>query len=191
MSLFDGELENESICGVSDVRSSRFEDKPGFYEPAGLWFYGNIRLLHANLAYIEQARAKAEFSPTDLDEIEKQTERLVLDGKVLVCGIHNEGQSRSAIVPLRWGSPRIVVFSGGFYHHLGQDLNEEPFRAARLWRYQWDPKTDLAVSRRAPDRLPTFAKFNPGLDRLIAEIAMGTRQGLNSIFDTLTAIPSH
>jgi DNA processing protein len=81
-------------------------------------------------------------------------------------------------VPLRWGAPRILVFSGGFHHHLGPDLKEEPFRAARLWRYQFDAKTDLVISRRAPDKLPTFARFNPTVDRLIQRIVAREVPGL-------------
>lgn len=188
MSLFDGELETGSSDEDRYVRSARFEDEPGYYEPAGLWFYGNIRLLHSKLVHVEDVGGKADFSPAELDDVERRTEHFVLDGKVLVCGIHNPGQTRSAIVPLRWGSPRIVVFSGGFFHHLGKDLKEEPFRAARLWRYQWDSITDLAVSRRAPDRLPTFARLNTTVDRTIAEIATGNRIGLRSPFDSLTPV---
>ena len=81
---------------------------------------------------------------------------------------------RAAIVPLRWGSPRIVVLSGGIRFHLGHDLSHEPFRAARLWRYRWDPATDLAVSRRAPDKLAIFATHNPTVDELIERTVAGT-----------------
>lgn len=176
----------EKPGAIAPVRSSRFEDEPGFYNPAGLWFYGNIRLLHGKLAHVEQACGNRDYTSSVLDSIEKESERLVLDGKILVCGVHGAGHQRAAIVPLRWGSPRIVVFSGGFQHHLGKDLDQEPFRSARLWRYKFDPKTDLVVSRRAPDRKPTYALFNPTVDRLIAELATGTKAGLCSVFDSLT-----
>jgi hypothetical protein len=60
--------------------------------------------------------------------------------------------------------------SGGFHHHLGARLNEEPFRAARLWRYAFDAQTDLVISRRAPHKLPTYATLNSTVDRLITRI---------------------
>jgi DNA processing protein len=113
----------------------------------------------------------------ELDQIERDAEMAVLAGEVMVSGIHSPAHQRAAIVPLRWGAPRILVFSGGFFHHLGPNLKDEPFRAARLWRYQFDPRTDLVISKRAPDKLPTFARFNPTVDRLIERIAMGRIPG--------------
>lgn len=167
-------------------RNALFESEPGFYPAAGLWFYGNIRLLHGRLGYIPEASGPCDKLPIELDRIGLDTERLVLDGQILVCGVHNLAHRRAAIVPLRWGSPRILVFSGGFYHHLGPNLREEPFRAARLWRYEWDAKVDLAVSTRAPDKMPTFARHNPAVDRIIQELAQGNKKGLDSAFDSLT-----
>lgn len=152
-------------------RSAPFEIEPGFYEPAGLWFYGNIRLLDAPLSYVKSAISYNDQGPRYLDAIELEAEQIVLSSQILVCGIHNPGQMRAAIVPLRWGSPRIVVFSGGFKYHIGDGLRQEPFLSATLWRECWDARTDLAVSRRAPDKLPTFARLNPAVDRLILRIA--------------------
>lgn len=151
-------------------RSAPFQIEPGFYEPAGLWLYGNARLLNANLVRVEATYGRPYQTPSELDEIERTAETLVLGGGVIVAGIHNPAHQRAAIVPLRWGSPRVLVFSGGFYHHLGVQLKDEPFRAARLWRYQFDAQTDLVISRRAPDRLPTFAHYNPTVDRLIEKV---------------------
>lgn len=151
-------------------RSAPFDSEPGFYPDAGLWLYGNVRFLGASLASIAGALGHPHHTPDDLCQIERETEQAVLAGKIVVTGIHSPAHQRAAIVPLRWGAPRILVFSGGFHHHLGPDLKEEPFRAARLWRYQFDAKTDLVISRRAPDKLPTFAQFNPTVDRLIERI---------------------
>ncbi len=147
-----------------------FDVDPSFYPDSGLWLYGNARLLGTALVSIPRALGQPHQTPNDLELIELETERRVLDGRTVVTGIHNPAHQRVAIVPLRWGAPRILVFSGGFCHHLGPDLKEEPFRAARLWRYQFDARTDLAISRRAPDKLPTFAQFNPTVDRLIERI---------------------
>lgn len=145
-------------------RSAPFDVEPGFYEPADLWMYGNTRLLKGPLEWILASQGPGPHSPVELEAIERESERIVLAGATLVCGVHNAAHQRAAIVPLRWGAPRILVLSGGFLHHLGENLKEEPFRAARLWRYQWDPHTDLAISRRAPDKKPTFASHNPTVD---------------------------
>ena len=143
--------------------------------------YGNTRLLLSNLIYVRAVFGKPTHDLERLAQIEQEIERQILKGGVLVTGIHNATHQRAAVVPLRWGAPRILVFSGGFHYHLGQDLAEEPFRAARLWRYKFDPLVDLVVSRRAPDRKPTYALHNPTVDRLIERIA--TRQVPGILFE--------
>jgi predicted Rossmann fold nucleotide-binding protein DprA/Smf involved in DNA uptake len=58
----------------------------------------------------------------------------------------------------------------GLFRALGEDLNQEPFRAARLWRYQFDPLTDLAISPCRPEL--GFAGLNNQVrDRLIASLS--------------------
>ena len=160
--------------------SREYDGLPVFDDASGLWLLGNLKLFRAKLAHIEAACGPNSHTGAQLDAIDAEAERLVLDSKVLVCGIHSRAHMRAAVVPVRWGSPRIVVMSGGFRYHLGEDLNEEPFKAARLWRYCWDPITDLAVSRRAPEKLPTYACHNPTVDRLIAKIAGRQLAGIDS-----------
>jgi hypothetical protein len=167
-------------------RNRLYDEAPGYYEAGGLWLYGNVRLLHGSLRHVPGALGVAPSSPEYLDDLAMTAERFTLDGKILVCGIHSEAHQRVALVPLRWGAPRIVVFSGGFNHHLGPDLSQEPFRQARLWRYGWDAITDLAVSRRAPEKLPTYATHNPTVDRMIELLATEQWPGLSSPHDTLS-----
>lgn len=151
-------------------REMPFQIEPGFYEDGEVWLFGNARILQAQLAFVTGACGPNHHTLKELDAIEAEAEQCVLNSKVLVCGVHNSAHQRAAVVPLRWGSPRILVLSGGFRHHLGENLDQEPFRAARLWRYKWDPQTDLAISRRAPEKLPTFATHNPTIDRMISLI---------------------
>lgn len=166
------------LVPVPPRRSAPYEQEPGYCIDAGLWLYGNVRLLRAKLQHIPACFGKPDHSPDDLENIERDAEKAILAGNVLVAGVHSPAHQRAAVVPLRWGSPRILVFSGGFYHHLGLELNQEPFRAARLWRYQFDAKTDLVISRRWPESLPTFARFNPTVDRLIERVASGNVPGV-------------
>jgi hypothetical protein len=161
-------------------RSLPHSMEPGFYEPGKVWMYGNVKLCFSRLAFVEAALGSPPFNNSLLLDIEREAERLVLQGCCLVSGIHNVAHQRAALVPLKWGAPRILVFSGGIRHHLGIDLTEEPFRTARLWRYEWDPNTDLAISRRKPESLPTYSHHNPTIDRMVREMAEGTLEGFNS-----------
>ncbi len=156
-------------------------DEPGYCEEARLWLYGNVELLTAPMGFVAEPCNQIAQTSEQLSAIERKAEEIVLDGRVLVCGFHNFAHRRASVVPLRWGAPRIVVMSGGFKFHLGDDLKHEPFRVARLWRYKWDSMTDLAVSRRAPEKSSTFASHNPTVDRLIRWIAQGDLTVLNSV----------
>lgn len=167
-------------------RNAPYDEEPGYYISGALWLYGNVRLLWGKLAHVSSALGPPTHRRAELDAVEREAEEYVLGSRILVCGIHSPAHQRAAVVPLRWGSPRIVVVSGGFYHHFGSELKDEPFRAARLWRYQFDPMTDLAVSRRAPEKKPTFASHNPTVDRIVALLSAGEWPGLRSPFDLLT-----
>ena len=189
------------IPSLSPERSTRrscpFDVEPGFYEPATLWLYGNARLLDSTLACVRSTLFRVDHRPAELDQIEREAETLVLSNKIVVTGVHSAAHQRAAVVPLRWGSPRILVLAGGFAHHLGAKLDQEPFRAARLWRYQFDPKTDLCISRRAPAKLPTYAQLNPTVDRLIerivdrrlpGELFCPTMERTSSLAETLSKV---
>lgn len=137
-------------------------------EPPGLLFlYGNTRLLESSTFTVLSSRNSA---PAALDRIEALTEEGVLDGGVLVTGHDTPEYQRSAVVPLRWGAPRILCLDRGLFQCLGERLTAEPFRAARLWRYEFDPKTDMAISPFQPDA-PFVGVNNKIRDRLIACLA--------------------
>jgi len=135
--------------------------------PGVLFLYGNERLLNTATFTVLASRHGSEQA---MREIERMTEDGVLAGETLVTGHDTPEYQRAAVVPLRWGAPRILVFDTGFQHALGEDLTEEPFRAARLWRYSFDPRTDLAVSAVPPDR-SFHLNGNKVRDRLIAGLA--------------------
>ncbi len=116
--------------------------------PGVLFLYGNTKLLDAKTFCVLASR---NSYPAQLNMIEKLTEEAVLDGGILVAGHDTPEYQRSAVVPLRWGSPRILCLDRGLFKVLGEDLRDEAFRAARLWRYQFDPTTDLVVSPFRPD----------------------------------------
>jgi predicted Rossmann fold nucleotide-binding protein DprA/Smf involved in DNA uptake len=111
--------------------------------PPALFLYGNARLLRNRTFCVLSSR---RTSLAGLDQIEALAESGVLAGETLVAGHDRPEYQRAAVVPLRWGSPRIVCLDRGLFQALGEDLSREPFRAARLWRYKFDPETDLAIS---------------------------------------------
>lgn len=161
----------------STRRTAPFTQEPGFYNPASLWLYGNAKLLGPNLGFIDET-AQATFSDSDLVHVEQEAESIVWQGKTPVTGIHNLKHQRAAIVPLRWGAPRILVVHGGFYAHLGEELSVEPFPEARMWRYAFDPLSDLIVSRQVPTTPKSTKKHLPSIDALIRRIALQQFEGV-------------
>lgn len=135
--------------------------------PGLLYLYGNTRLLGAPTSAVLSSR---KSPPDALHHIELRTEENILRGRTIVTGHDTPEYQRSAVTCLRWGSPRILVLDTGFFPALGENLKEEPFAAARLWRYQFDPATDLALSSVHPDR--NFHRGSNRLrDRLVAGLA--------------------
>ena len=116
--------------------------------PGVLFLYGNQRLLEGKTFSVLSSR---NAPPADLDLIEKLAEEGVLNSEILVAGHDRPEYQRAAVVPLRWGAPRVLCLDRGLFRVLGEDLREEAFRAARLWRYQFDPHTDRAVSPFRPE----------------------------------------
>lgn len=135
--------------------------------PGVLFLYGNQNLLKGRTVSILSSR---NTSPAGLDLIETLTEAAVLGGETIVSGHDTPEYQRAALVPLRWGAPRILCLDRGLFEALGDDLREEPFRAARLWRYQFDPSTDLVISPFRPHA--SFVGINNQVrDRLITSLS--------------------
>ena len=134
---------------------------------AMLFLYGNTKLLGARTFSVLSSR---NASRDQLDEIERLTEEGVLNGEVIVTGHDKPEYQRSAVVPLRWGAPRILCLDRGLFQVLGEDLRNEAFRMARLWRYEFDPTTDLVVSPFRPEA--SFIGINNQLrDRIVAGLS--------------------
>lgn len=132
--------------------------------PGVLFMYGNARLLDANTFCVLASRNSRH---AELEHIEQLTEEGVLNGEVLVTSHDKPEYQRSAVVPLRWGAPRILCLDRGLFNVLGPDLRDEAFRTARLWRYEFDPNTDLVVSPFRPEA--AFIGVNNQVrDRLVA-----------------------
>jgi len=133
-------------------------------DPPGILFlFGNARLLEASTFCVLSSR---NSRPADLDLIEKLAEEGVLRSEVLVSGHDRPEYRRSAIVPLRWGSPRIICLDRGLFESLGPELVRDAMNEAALWRERFDPKTDLVISPFRPDA--SFVGVNNQVrDRLV------------------------
>lgn len=135
--------------------------------PAMVFTYGNTKLLTSMTFAVMSSRQANE---PQLNEIERLTEEGVLNGEILVTGHDRPEYQRSAVVPLRWGAPRILCLDRGLFQVLGEDLKNEAFRMARLWRYEFDPSTDLVISPFRPEA--GFVGVNNQVrDRLVAGLA--------------------
>jgi DNA processing protein len=145
--------------------------------PGVLYLYGQAWLLDGRTFAVLSSRKSSEDS---LRQIEALAEQGVLNGEILVAGHDTPEYQRSAVVPLRWGAPRILVLDQGMKKVLGADLKEEAFRIARLWRFQFDPTTDLVVATQPPDGA-YHGNSNKVRDRLVA--------GLSRRLDLVEASP--
>lgn len=158
------EALNVTLVTAADAHYPRLIEAMDPDPPGVLFLYGNTQLLEARTFCVLSSR---NTSPAGLARIESLVEAGVLEGEVLVSGHDTPEYQRAAVVPLRWGAARIICLDRGLFTALGPTLRDEPFRAARLWRYQFDPATDLAVSPFHPE-----AKFvgvnNRVRDQLVA-----------------------
>ncbi|MES1227807.1 MAG: DNA-processing protein DprA, partial [Armatimonadota bacterium] len=135
--------------------------------PGLLYLYGNTSLLGLETVAVVASRGV----PFDaMEMVERLAEEHVLAGRVLVSGHDTKPYQRASVVPLRWGAPRIVVLDSGLFAALGPELKDEPFAAARLWRFQFDPRTDLAVSAVSPGK-DYHRNSNKVRDRLVTSLA--------------------
>jgi DNA processing protein len=157
-----------SLVTAADAHYPRLIEALDPDPPGVLYMYGNMKLLEARTFCVLSSRGSTEEAHGVID---RRVEEAVLDGQVLVTGHDTPEYQRAAVVPLRWGAPRILVLDTGLFKTLGEDLKEEPFRTARLWRYQFDPRTDLVVSAVNPDR-DYHPNSNRIRDRLVAGLAL-------------------
>lgn len=134
--------------------------------PAVVYLYGNRGLLGRSTFAAFSSRRSPQRA---LERMERVVEKFVLEPRILVGGHSTPAYQRASVVPLRWGTPRILVLDCGIFRALSEDLTSEPFRTARLWRYNFDAKTDLVITDCHPYALAMGR--NQPRDWLIAALA--------------------
>lgn len=132
--------------------------------PGVLFLFGNTRLVDGRTFSVLSSR---NTTIAGLDQISQLTEEAVLHGEILVSGHNTNEYQRSALVPLRYGAPRILALDRGLFPALGKNLTEELFPSARLWRFEFDSKTDLVITPFRPNAGFTGVN-NKVRDRIIA-----------------------
>ncbi|MCB0824949.1 MAG: DNA-processing protein DprA [Armatimonadetes bacterium] len=135
--------------------------------PGVLYLFGNTRLLQSETFAVLASRNPDEDA---LRTIEACTEEHIFNGRSLVSGHDTPTYQRSAVTALRYGAPRTMVFDTGLFDALGDTLRNEPFAAARLWRYEFDRQTDLAVTFINPIK-SYHRNSNRMRDRIVAGLA--------------------
>jgi predicted Rossmann fold nucleotide-binding protein DprA/Smf involved in DNA uptake len=158
---------NVQMITACDAHFPRKLEEMDADSPGLLYVYGNTRLLQSDLFTVLSSR---KSSASALDLIGDLTQQGVQRGEVLVSGHSTQEYQSSAVVPLRWGAPRVLVLDRGLFSALGENLTEELFTQARLWRYEFDPKTDLVISFVNPAS-GYFPSCNATRDRLIAALS--------------------
>jgi len=149
---------------LADLNYPRAIEEMAPDPPGVLFLYGNLKLLDMPLFCVLSSR---KSPPAAMRQIEAIAEAEVLAGNVLVSSHDTPEYQRSAVVPLRWGAPRVLVLDRGLFPSLGENLDEEPFSAARLWRYRFDPVTDLVISPVKPE-IDFQPSANQARDQLVA-----------------------
>jgi DNA processing protein len=156
-----------TVVTAADIHYPALIEEMDTDPPGVLFLYGNTKLLDTPTFCVLSSR---NTLPADLELMEQYTEAGVLNSEVLVTGHDRPEYQRTAVVPLRWGSPRVLCLDRGMFNVLGEDLKNEAFRAARLWRYEFDPTTDLVVSPFRPDS--DFVGVNNQVrDRLVGALS--------------------
>lgn len=140
-----------------------FDEDP----PTVFYLYGNSSLLNKDNFTVLSSR---NSNYDTLNQIQKYTTDYIHRGKILVCGHNTPEYQAAAVISLRYASPRILVLDRGLFTALGENLDQELFDVARIWRYEFDPHVDLVISPYHPS-VPYIRGANVIRDRVIAGLA--------------------
>lgn len=153
-------------------------DKPVVLQLNDLYMYGNLKLL-ASDRFTLPISVLDQVTRQDILDVHVPLAAEILKGRTLVTGVHSPLHDQAAVLPLRWGAPRILVLTSGFLQSLGPNLDQELTLLSRRWRYEFDPLTDLVISPFAPE---DSGKINSKTLELVEQIVLKIA---NSDSDTL------
>ncbi len=125
--------------------------------PCFLYLYGNKKLLQSDTFSILSSRKSPEFIHHHISSLTKEA---ILNGENLVTSGTAPSYSPSYITALKMGSPKIIILDTGFFVAFGLDGKQEINPTFKIWREEFDPITDLAISAFSP-----FKKFQHGANK--------------------------
>ncbi len=164
-------------------------DKPVVLQLNDFYMYGNLKLLASNRFTISIPNLN-DVTRQDVLDVHVPIAAEVLKGRTLVTGVCSALHDQAAVLPLRWGAPRILVLTSGFLKCLGPKLDQELTPLSRRWRYEFDPLTDLVVSPFAPEDAGIVnCKRIETVERIIKSIASSDSTSLLS--GTVRLFPSY
>lgn len=135
--------------------------------PPALFAFGNLGLLDRPLFAVANSNDVPESALAIGDQA---AEAAMNKGWTLVTGHNRIAYQRTALVAARRQMPCIFVLDRGLVEGFGGDLERNLFSAARIWRPNFDPASDLAVSALSTNAHGTSAN-NRRRDKLIFALA--------------------
>jgi DNA processing protein len=163
--------EHLSRCGVKWLT---FQDAayPSVLEqleepPPVLFGYGNWQLLEEQTFAV---LASHDVSQAGLKAVEISVQAFLESGWTLVTSQNQKAYQQALLMALRSNKPHMMVLDRGLLEVFGDDLSREPVAAARIWRVQFDPYQDLALSPFRP-RDKWMGPYGRVRDRLVATLA--------------------
>lgn len=163
--------DHRSDGGIYDLPESLQERLARVWKrPSRIRCYGNLDLLRRDLAVVPGSFGPNVGDRLDWRRAHDAATEIAKGGRVLVTPVGTAVTRHVALVPLRWGNPRVLVLSCGIRTALGPRLRREPFFEAEAYRSRFDPRTDLVVSMSSDDagRL----RHSVEVERLCAALAL-------------------
>lgn len=163
--------EHLSRCGVKWLT---FQDAayPPILEqleepPPVLFGYGNWQLLDNQTFAV---LASHDVSQSGLKAVEISVQTFLESGWTLITSHNQKAYQQALLTALRLNQPHVIVLDRGLLEVFGDDLSKEPVPAARIWRAQFDPYQDFALSVFRP-RDKWMGPYGRIRDRLVTSMS--------------------
>lgn len=163
--------EHLSRCGVKWLTFQDAAYPPVLEQleepPPVLFGYGNWQLLESQTFAV---LASHDVSEAGLQAVEISVQTFMEAGWTLVTSQNQKAYQQALLTALRFNKPHVMVLDRGLLEVFGDDLSKEPVPAARIWRAQFDPYQDLALSVFRP-KDKWMGPYGRTRDRLVASFS--------------------
>lgn len=135
--------------------------------PAVLFGYGKWDLLNQTTFAVLGSH---DISPLGLTALETVVKTFIESGWTLIASSTQPAYQQAMLTALRYNSPHALILDQGLLHVFGEDMRQEPVPAARVWRMEFDPMQDFALSAFRP-RDHYLNPYGQKRDRIVAVLA--------------------